>query len=102
MITPESHPHLFIVYEIKCRFCNKVVGIQQLPKNFWGAKIISNETLGIADIRCEDHENQYGKYTDMEKIYLEKTHKPDFEQFIKICEFKKSKFDEELEKLNGI
>ena len=83
------------IYEIKCRFCGIKNGELKVPDNY-----LANPLLEIADSRCDAHEIEHGNYKEMENEYKQKINKPNAE-FLKIMqksEFKRSKFDTELEK----
>lgn len=84
-------------YEIKCRFCGIKNGELQVPDN------LANPLLEIADSRCDAHEIQFGNYKEMENKFKQIINKPN-DDFLKIMtksEFKKEKFDIEIENLKN-
>ena len=81
-------------YNLLCRFCQKHCGEYQYPDD------VSIESLGIADIRCSDCEILYGSFSKMSQEYmtLGKTY-DEFLTIIKKADYKKDKFDKEVEKI---
>ena len=57
------------------------------------------EDLGIADVRCENCEAKYGSYSKMEQDF-KGTHK-DFISIMEKSEYKRSKFDAEVDKIQA-
>ena len=79
------------ILQLKCRFCSKITGQYTYPDN------LTVEDLGIADIRCSDHEIEFGSYSKMEQDF-KGTHK-DFISIMEKSEYKRSKFDTEIAKI---
>ena len=78
---------------LKCRFCSKITGQYTYPDN------LTVEDLHIADIRCSEHEQEFGSYSKMEQDF-KGTHK-EFISIMEKSEYKKSKFDAEMAKIQA-
>jgi len=80
-------------YNLTCRFCNKKCGEYQYPED------LNVKDLGIADVRCSDHEIEFGSYSKMEQDF-KGTHK-EFISIMEKSEYKRSKFDAEVDKIQA-
>jgi len=81
------------ILQLKCRFCSKITGQYTYPDNLTVAD------LHIADVRCSDHEQEFGSYTKMEQDF-KGTHK-EFISIMEKSEYKRSKFDAEMVKIQA-
>jgi len=80
--------------QLKCRFCSKITGEYKYPDNLTVAD------LGIADVRCEQHEQEFGSYKKMHDEFLQDIGNHDeFLTIIKKVDYKKDNFDKEVEKI---
>ena len=72
--------------DLLCRFCGEKCG----EGNF--------KPEEIADVRCSEHETEYGNYREMELKYLAtiSPNRDDFKKYMEKCKFKKSKFDSDF------
>jgi len=87
-------PNKFLTLQLKCRFCGKITGEYKYPDNLTVAD------LGIADVRCDQHEIEFGSYSKMSQEFeqLGKTH-DEFLATIKKADYKKVNFDVEVSKI---
>lgn len=59
-----------MIYELKCCFCSKLLGQIDIQDKFLNGPV-DERSLGIADNRCENCENQNGNYKKMHEFYME-------------------------------
>lgn len=87
-----------MIYEMKCRFCSLVTGTIEFKSYQPMPKDMEDQFL---DIRCSSCEQLYGVIKDMEQAFLSKgvDKKFTFKDILKKTQYKKDKFDKELEKL---
>src|SRR3990167_1560601 len=79
--------------QLLCRFCNKKCGEYQYPDN------VSIADLGIVDVRCEQHKQEFGSYSKMEQDFNGLGTHAEFLTIIKKADYKKDKFDAEVQKV---
>ena len=79
------------ILQLSCRFCGKQTGTYKYPDNLYVAD------LGIVDVRCDEHEAEFGNYAKMEQDF-KGTH-DEFLALIKKANYKRAKFDVEIQKI---
>ena len=57
-----------IKYKITCDFCGSEVGVAELPIESLAGMVVTNATLGFADVRCKPCENKNGSYSEMQEL----------------------------------
>ncbi len=55
-------------YKLKCRFCPTEVGEWEVDEKKFPAGV-TNEALGIEDVRCDIHRAEHGTYQECEEIF---------------------------------